>query len=173
MADPHVCERCAMVERTCCRLDPGNEASCFPLSQVERDRIVAEVGDGVTPFALEDNTGEFTENVKSLFPRQEELVAALFPVGEKHHRLATDADGACRLLGPNGCVLSREARPYYCRMFPLWPFGRSVRVFAFPTCLAYREGQTLYRILRLIGTTEQRLRDLQRELREAWGLPDA
>lgn len=171
MADPHVCERCAGQGPTCCRLEPGNEEFCFPLSEAERDRILAELGGDMGAFAQQANTSGFIANMKTLFPGEEELVEELFHPNKFHLRLAVDADGACRLLGPRGCTLSREARPYYCRLFPLWPVGKSIRAFVASRCLAQQEARGLRRLLAMMDTTEKAVRELHGRLRLAWGLP--
>lgn len=172
MADPHVCQRCSFEGPTCCQLDPGSEESCFPLSAVERDKILAELAGDAGAFARQANTPGFIENMKTLFPGEEELVEALFHPNKFHLRLAVDGEGRCRLLGPGGCILPREARPYYCRLFPLWPVGRSMRVFAAARCLAQREsrgGQA--RLMAVLGTSPKNVKELYGRLRLAWGLP--
>jgi len=171
VADPHVCQRCALRGPTCCCLEPGSEQGCFPLAEAERDRILAALPGNLGAFAREANAPGFLENMKALFPGEEDLVAGLFPPGGFHMRLAVDAGGRCRLLGPGGCVLPREARPHYCRLFPLWPVGRSIHVFAAERCLAWREGRSMRRLLALLDITEKNVRELHGRLRLAWGLP--
>ncbi|WP_035251753.1 YkgJ family cysteine cluster protein [Desulfocurvus vexinensis] len=171
MADPHVCQRCALLGPTCCCLEPGSEQGCFPLSETERDRILEALPGEAGAFAREANGPAFVANMKALFPGEEELVARLFPERGFHMRLAVDGRGRCRLLGPRGCVLPREARPHYCRLFPLWPVGRSIQVFAAERCLAWREGRGMRRLLVLLDTTEKSVRELHGRLRLAWGLP--
>ena len=171
MADPHVCLRCAWDGPTCCQLDLGCEESCFPLSDVERDKILSELAGDAGAFAQQANTPVFIENMKNLFPGEETLVAELFHPNKFHLRLAVDEAGSCRLLGPQGCTLSREARPYYCRLFPLWPVGRSVNVFALARCQAQRQTRSRRRLLELMGSSEKNVRELYGRLRLAWGLP--
>ena len=67
MADPHVCARCAASGPTCCTLTPGQEEFCFPLSEIERHRIL-EAGAGKGFFAQEANTSAFLDNLRKLFP---------------------------------------------------------------------------------------------------------
>jgi Fe-S-cluster containining protein len=171
VADPDICQRCAQGGPTCCCLEPGAEQGCFPLAPAERDRILGVLSGAAGAFAREANSPAFVENMKALFPGEEELVAELFPEGGFHLRLAVDAAGRCRLLGPQGCVLPREARPHYCRLFPLWPVGRTVMAFAAERCLAWREGRSLRRMLALLQTTEKNVKELHGRLRLAWGLP--
>lgn len=169
MNDPHVCARCAATGPTCCVLTPGQEEFCFPLSEIERHRIL-ETGAGKGFFAQEPNSSAFLDNLRKLFPGEEERLEQLFPARGFHHRLATGPDGRCMLLGPRGCTLPREARPYYCRLFPLWPERGEVMVFGAGRCLARQEARGLLPLLRLLGESETNLRHLHGRLRLAWGL---
>lgn len=169
MADPHVCARCARKGPTCCQLEPGNEEFCFPLSEMERDRILQHLAGDEGAFAQQANTKGFVENLYKLFPGEREAVDRLFPRTKFHIRLAVDQEGRCRLLGSQGCRLPREIRPYYCRLFPFW-FAGGLSVFTSSRCLVQREARTPRRMLALIGETEKRLKELYGRLRLAWGL---
>lgn len=170
MADPHVCARCALKGPTCCQLDPGNEEYCFPLSEMERDRILQELAGDEGAFAQQANSDRFIENLHKLFPGEQEAVDRLFPRTKFHLRLAVDDAGRCRLLGPQGCRLPREVRPYYCRLFPFWFVRGDMSVFTAERCLARQEAVTKRSILALIGEPEKRLKELYGRLRLAWGL---
>ncbi len=170
-ADPGICARCAANGPTCCQLEPGHERFCFPVSAVERDKIL-DCAEGMRgAFAQESNAKAFVDNMLSLFPDEAEAVHRLFPSTKFHLRLATDEQGRCTLLGPEGCVLPREARPYYCRLFPLWVVGRRINLFTAGRCLAQRQGTGLTGLLARLGTTEAKVRELHGRLRLAWGLP--
>jgi Fe-S-cluster containining protein len=170
--DPGVCARCALSEPTCCRVEVGQEEHCFPLSEMEWDRILDFSGDKGS-FVQESNTPPFVNNLKRLFPGEDALIDKLFPVHEHkfHLRLATRPDGACIFLRPQGCALPREARPYYCRLFPFWVQGSRLTMFTPPRCLAVRENRTLRRTLAALDMTQARARELHGRLRLAWGLP--
>ena len=170
MDDPHVCARCAGQGPTCCRLESGQEEMCFPLSEMERDRILQYLSGDAGAFARQANTEAFVSNTHSLFPRERNAVDELFPAGGFHLRLALDAEGRCRLLGPQGCTLPREVRPYYCRLYPFWFKPDGMYVFASSRCLAQNEAGTRRRLLSLFGTTEKKLKELYGRLRLAWGL---
>jgi len=168
MSDPKICARCAATGPTCCTLTPGHEEFCFPLSEIERHRILeTRAGKGV--FARERNTSAFLDNLLKLFIGEQARLEELFPAHGEHYRLATGADGRCMLLGPAGCTLPREARPYYCRIFPLWPDRGEVRVFSLGRCLARQEARGLAAIMRLLGETHPHLNHLHGRLRLAWG----
>lgn len=169
MDDPHICARCAEQGPTCCRLDTGQEEMCFPLSKMERDRILEYLGGDAGAFAQQANTDAFVRNTESLFPGEEEAVDKLFPKNGFHLRLAVDKDGRCKLLGSEGCMLPREVRPYYCRLYPFWFKPGGMYIFASSRCLAQREGGTKKRLMALIGGSEKKLKELYGRLRLAWG----
>ncbi len=169
--DPHVCKRCTDRGPTCCRLQPGEEEVCFPLSEMERDRIL-EFAKDKGAFVQQPNTRPFVENIKRLFPGDKELIEQLFPEHHFHLRLATRQDGSCVFLGPEGCTLPREARPHYCLVFPFWITGGSrMTVFTPPGCLAVEESGTVLKLLEHMGMTEAEVRHLHGRIRLAWGLP--
>lgn len=167
-ADPSVCHRCALLGPTCCVLTPGNEENCFPLSLAEKERIQTAVE---TPggFALQENTRAFIDSMYRLFPNEKKQVDALFPIKKFHFRLAVNKDGACSFLGPSGCVIPTEVRPYYCRLFPLWMSGDRITVFNTLTCLARQEAVNQKDVLRLIDASAESIRDLMGRLRLVWG----
>lgn len=168
--DSDVCRRCSLQGPTCCRIASGQEEYCFPLSQIEKERIQEHVP-YTGGFVLSPNSKAFIDNVCHLFPGEEDTVLRLFPEGKEHFRLAVDSLGACRFLGPEGCEIPQEARPYYCRLFPFWMAGRDVTVFDAPTCLARREARTLTRTLKCLDTNKAAIKDLYGRLRLVWGLP--
>ncbi|THB70764.1 MAG: zinc/iron-chelating domain-containing protein [Desulfovibrio sp.] len=168
--DPIICERCAEQGPTCCRLDPGMEEFCFPVSVKEWERILDHAGEKGS-FVQEANSSNFVDNIKRLFPRERELVDKLFPWHKFHLRLATDKQGGCVFLNSEGCTLPREARPYYCRVFPFWVTGNRINVFTPATCLAVKAGKNLRGIRQAMGISEAEIRDLHGRLRMAWGLP--
>lgn len=168
--DPGVCARCAASGPTCCHLDPVDAEFCFPLSEAEKNRILDSVSVS-GGFVLQDNSQAFVDNVCRLFPGEESLVRTVFPEGGSHFRLAVGSHGACRFLGAQGCIIPRDSRPYYCRLFPFWMIGGEVIHFDACICMARREGRSLAQMLNSIGTTRANIRDLFGRLRLAWGLP--
>lgn len=170
--DPGVCIRCAALGPTCCHLDPVDSEFCFPLSEMEKNRILdcSPISGG---FVFQANSRAFVDNVCRLFPGEEAVVRDVFAESDSHFRLAVGDDGACRFLGPQGCTISRESRPYYCRLFPFWVVGGEVIHFDAQICLARREGNSLPQILNSIGVNRAEIRDLYGRLRLAWGMPPA
>ncbi|WP_423747885.1 zinc/iron-chelating domain-containing protein [Fundidesulfovibrio terrae] len=169
LADAQVCARCALVNPTCCRLTPGEEDLCFPVSEIERQRIV-EFGPSKGGLTGSPNSKSFLDNLLRLFPRDKAHLATVFPHHGEHLRLATLPDGSCTFLGPTGCVLTREARPYYCRLFPFWVSAGAVAAFDVKTCLACHEGRTVMKMLPLLETTRAVVLELHGRMRMAWGM---
>jgi len=170
--DSDVCRRCSLQGPTCCRIAVGQEDFCFPLSQTEKERIQEHVPH-TGGFELSPNSKAFIDYLCRLFPGEEDAAKALFPEGKEHFRLAVDSLGACRFLGPEGCEIPQEVRPYYCRLFPFWMAGRDVIFFDSPTCLARREERTLNRMLMCLDSSRATVNDLYGRLRLVWGLPPA
>lgn len=170
-SDEPVCARCAAAGPTCCSLTPGQEEVCFPVSEMERARIVEADGLAVGGFVHQANTEAFLAQMGRLFPRDRKILPRIFPPGGEHLRLAVDRKGDCVFLRADGCRLPRDARPYYCRLFPFWISGGAVTAFAAPGCLVHREGRTVSRMLALLEYSEAGVRELHGRLRLAWGLP--
>lgn len=170
--DALVCARCAAISPTCCNLTPGQENLCFPVSEIERQRIV-EFGPLQGGLTGAPNSPEFLDNMLRLFPRDREHLLAIFPAHGEHLRLATHPDGNCSFLGPHGCTLSGEVRPYYCRLFPFWVSAGAVTAFDAKDCLACREGRIVSGMLPLFSLKRSTVRELHGRMRMAWGMsPD-
>lgn len=169
-SDPTVCKRCALQGPTCCRLEPGQDEFCFPLSQKEKERI-QDFQPDAGGFALQENTEGFLVHVQRLFPDEQDFIRELFPPRKFHFRLAVDDKGACRFLGSAGCRIPQELRPYYCRLFPFWVVNGTISVFDAVSCLARREAVHLLRLYDIFGLNAAQVRDLMGRLRLAWGLP--
>lgn len=170
-AEGNVCARCAERSGTCCSLEPGQEEFCFPLSELERGRMEA-AGAKAEHFARQANTEAFVDNLRRLFPGEDAAMTALFPPDGEHERLAVHPDGRCRLLGPAGCLLKREARPLYCLLFPFWMLGGERLYFQHAQCQALRESPGGAGLLAKLGASGREVRRLYSELRRSWGLPE-
>ena len=168
--DAHICARCAAHSGTCCRMQPGNEELCFPLSRSEWQRIVEHCNDK-GGFASQPNTKPFLQCMKRLFPADEKRLEAIFPPHGEHLRLASDNEGRCLFLSAAGCTLPRETRPWYCRLFPFWfmPNGM-LTMFTPDECLVYLESRSVRDAMQELGVTENELRLMFGRLRLAWGL---
>lgn len=166
-----VCARCARFSGTCCTLTPGQEEFCFPLSARERAAMEA-AGAKAEHFTRQANTPGFLDNLCRLFPGEAGTIQALFPAEGSHDRLTVSLTGECQLLGPAGCLLPRQARPFYCRLFPFWIRTGRQLYFEFDHCQAQRESQGGSGLLERLGMTGADVRHAYSELRRAWGLPE-
>ncbi len=119
-------------------------------------------------FVLVPNSPGFVEQLGFLMPDRD--IEAAFPEHGSHWRLATTAQGACIFLGPAGCVLDRQVRPTYCRLFPLWQYRGQLTWFAAAECLANEECPSLTAMLAAMGTSGKEVRTLFREMCEKLGL---
>ncbi len=169
VGDVPICARCALSGPTCCRLSPGQEELCFPVSEMERQRIV-EAGPARGGLTGAPNSRSFMAFMARLFPADRKLLPGIFPPHGQHLRLATRPDGACTFLGASGCALPREARPYYCRLFPFWVSAGAVTAFDAPGCLVRNQGRTVRDMLPLLGMTRGMVLKLHGCMRLAWGL---
>jgi Fe-S-cluster containining protein len=168
MTNPHVCARCSAIQPSCCIIKSEEEGICFPLFPEEVERISAAAGHERW-MAHEPNSPKFIEVMKKMLPLDRERIPELFPAGGVHPSLGVGEDGTCFFLGPEGCVLGRETRPYHCRLFPLWMKGSRIMVLE-ADCLARREARNLDGLLASVNLTRDAVRDLFSRLRRAWGL---
>lgn len=168
-AGPGVCAQCAGLGQSCCQLTPGQEEACFPLSEMEKDRIL-EAAPNLGGFCLSPNSAAFSAMLRRLFPGEGRALERQFPPGKEHWRLATPPGGDCAFLSPGGCILPNEARPYYCRLFPFWVMENDLTIFTAGYCLAVKQGKNVAGTLEAIGITRKRVHELFGRLRLAWGL---
>lgn len=168
---PDVCCRCAASGPTCCSLAGADEEFCFPISPTEMAAITGT--HPFTPPADGDifiqaaNTPGFVAQMGTLFPDWD--VETVFPASGAHWRLVTQK-GHCIFLGETGCLLERQVRPLYCRLFPLWPQGGLLTWFAAPQCLATEECVTLSAMLGAMGMSGQEARQIFLQMCSALGL---
>ncbi|MFP4167298.1 MAG: YkgJ family cysteine cluster protein [Desulfonatronovibrionaceae bacterium] len=155
----HICKRCSRVYKTCCRTEPENTANCFPLS-ISELRALNRCLPGIRASQEETNTPEFIGSLQRLLPNQREIVGQKFPEQGTHLRLNTDYNGACVFLDPNGCLLPREYRPLYCRLYPFWVYKGKVTLFDNPNCLALQETRSVNGLVKLFNTSTNRILEL-------------
>lgn len=167
--DPCICGLCAAEGPTCCQVTPGEVEVCFPLSPLEMDRI-RDVVEGEGWFAQAPNTEAFRTKLFQLFPRDRAVLDNLFPSTKFHYRFAVRPNGDCHFLGSGGCVLPREARPYYCRLSPVWMRHGEFSRIAQTGCKAVDESRNVATLMQAVDLTPARARDLFGKLRLAWGL---
>lgn len=172
-SDPPICATCASKSHTCCYVSSGNEDCCFPISKPEQERILKECGPEATEgafFAVTHNTPEFLSAMQNLFPNEQKILSVLFPKGQKHFRLATLNTGFCVFLGKQGCVLSREVRPWFCKLFPFWIQNGELTAFTASYCLVAKGAISPSGMLNIMEQKPEAMLDIFNKLRLDWGL---
>ena len=171
--DPSICAACAAKSHTCCYVSPGNEDQCFPLSQPEQARILpycsSSLG-GKKAFTKSPNSQEFLIAMRSLFPGEQALLDQLFPSGQYHLRMATLKTGYCAFLGEQGCILPRNARPWFCKLFPFWFQHGELTAFAANYCLVAKGAISPAGMLNIMGQEQAVVLEIFNQLRLDWGL---
>ena len=168
---PFVCARCATVNPTCCRTDPARSDKCFPLSEAEKERLLPHAASLGVPAAMEEeNTPEFLKLMRTLFPDKARELARAFPPGGTHLRLPLAGDGSCLFLQEDGCSLPRDARPWYCQLFPVWVLENFFDRFLPEACLLTREARRLQDVFTALGLRRDEAKALYRSLCRDWGM---
>lgn len=188
-----LCRECAGAGTSCCRTEPAVTHLCFPLSAAERRRLIPyapevvadtsapeggmaealpeeapDSGDAVCTW--ESNSPDFLKAMRGVFPGRRTDVERILPKGGRHLRLRTRADGACVFLGEGGCRLPRDARPWYCLLFPAWVRGTDVTLFVQESCLVARQACSPRHGLALMGVSAETVRRLFALLLRDWGM---
>ena len=169
--EPFICARCATVNPTCCRTDIADSDKCFPLSEAEKERLAPYAASlGIPAAESEENTPEFLRLMRFLFPDDRDALIAAFPPEGRHHRLPLAEDGACLFLREDGCALPRDARPWYCQLFPLWVRRKYFDRFQPESCLLTREAPSLRDVFAALGMTREQAGAVYSSLRHDWGM---
>lgn len=156
-------------------------SACLSVGQTSEnpeEALLPPLGEHCTPPAggdalcsSEANTEEFLQAMRSLFPREKDRLAALFPAQERHLRMRVRNDGSCVFQGRSGCRLPRAVRPWYCLLFPAWMQGNMVTLFMAQGCLFSQRAKSPMHGLKLLHTTREEVHGLFTALRKDWGLP--
>ncbi|WP_291321014.1 zinc/iron-chelating domain-containing protein [Desulfonatronospira sp.] len=144
----YICLRCSRVYPTCCRLKPGLEELCFPLSRQEQKNIQNHLLHSDF-FVEQSNTAKFISTMGRLLPDHYQKTRSIFTPDTCHLRLKTLSDGKCILLQDDGCLLPRHMRPFYCRLFPFWFYRGRLGYMASRECLAQQETREVKNLLKL------------------------
>ncbi|MCB2189210.1 MAG: hypothetical protein KQJ78_22565 [Deltaproteobacteria bacterium] len=166
-SDPHVCARCHVQGGGCCRLGhPDDQTKMFGLTPGEIAGITEATGLAPSDFLIHDQAAPdflaFLDQIHPIFRR-------LMPGGQRR-RLRVDATGRCHFLGPAGCRLPRDARPLYCRLYPIWftPDDR-LMVLISAHCLAQTDARSWREVLARLGHDEAHFRELFAQLSQLAG----
>ncbi len=106
---------------------------------------------GVPASAVEANPPDFLRLMGMLFPDRRRVLARVFPPQGRHLRLPLSEDGRCLFLQDDGCFLPRDARPWYCQLFPLWVRENFFDRFVPESCLLTREARGLRDVFTILG----------------------
>ena len=163
MHDPNICAQCHGQGAGCCRQGPLGAEKMFGLTEGEIEIMSQASGLAPDQFVVRDQASpQFLEFVERIHP----IFLSTMP-GGRRLRLKVGPQGACSLLGEQGCSLPWEARPLYCRLYPFWftPQGQ-LMVLMSETCLAQKGARSWRDVLANLGESEKRLRELFEQLRQ-------
>lgn len=158
--DPHICETCHQEGLGCCYLVDGTEEQMFGLTQGEIERMAEASGADPQKFTVTDRPPEwFVKFLKTIHPAFLQTMP-----GRRRRRLRINADGACFFASLTGCTLPRQARPYYCRLYPFWfTAAGQLMVLTSPFCLAQRKTKNPQKLLEIMELTQEGLREIFQE----------
>ena len=106
----------------------------------------------------------------SLFPVEKRALEKIFAPDEQHLRLATLPAGHCVFLKETGCALPRNARPWFCKLFPLWVYQQELTAFTPKYCLLTKAAKTPLAVLQKLELTLEEAQHTYNQLRLDWGL---
>ena len=161
--EAHVCAQCHLAGGGCCRASGEGVEYMFGLTRGEIEAVAQASGLEPGRFVVGDRPSpRFLAFLESLHP----LFLQTMPQGRRL-RLLLSESGDCCFLGPQGCRLSLEARPLYCRLYPLFvnPHGR-LMVLISETCLAQRGARSWREVMKRLGQDEAGVRELFAKLQK-------
>lgn len=170
--NPAICGECARHGPTCCRCGATENDVIAPLSATEWRQIQRLAPWAATSafVAREGNTPRFIAEMQRLFPDNPEAVAASFPPGATHLRLAQNNAGQCLFLGTQGCLLPTLARPLFCQIYPFWFIEGQLFSLGDPQCRALQTLGSTATMFAAFDTHPDLLQAIYLRLRQAWGL---
>ncbi len=154
--NPPICATCHLRGDGCCRIEPGYESFMFGLLPQEIERISLDTGMTSSQFTVTDTPrSDFVKELATWFPPQAEILRE-----GKRVRLMTD-HGTCVFLTDEGCSLSKDARPFYCRMYPFW-FDQqgNIHLTRSNTCLAQQGTASIFGVMSKLGVEREELEAL-------------
>jgi len=172
LTNPDICGQCDGMNSSCCTLRAeNNEGLPTPLSEPEVERILTLFKDKNHKDIVETriNTIEFINQMSILFPDMIDSVHKAFPADGIHYELKTVED-ACIFKDNDGCLLSNEARPLFCRIYPFWFFEGEPHFFQDVNCLALQNCETIPEVLLSLGTRPENLKQIHAQICEDWEL---
>jgi hypothetical protein len=136
----------------------------FGLTRPEVQAIARASGLAPAEFTVRDQAAPgILAAARAVHP----ALAGVMP-GGRRLRLELTGAGECLFLGPRGCRLPRQARPLFCRLYPVFVDARGrLALMADAGCLAQAGGAGPRRVLARLGGAPARTRRLMARL-VAW-----
>ncbi len=97
----------------------------------------------------------------------EKSIYKKFPEHKNHYELKT-MDKSCALLGDDGCILPKEIRPHFCRIYPFWFFEEKPHIFQDSDCLALATCKTVSEVFLALGTNPETLKQIHAQIFQDW-----
>lgn len=170
--DFNICKCCDEMGSSCCRVPKAEQGLIPPISMGEIGYIRKHGGlpgkAGRSFVVRKPNSKPFVKKMLDLFPYRSEEVRHVFPRRGMHYELAI-VNERCILLGPQGCILPRHARPLLCRIYPFWFYGEEPYIFANEQCLALQRCKTVQDLSLALRTNLGELYELYSQLCKRWG----
>jgi Fe-S-cluster containining protein len=158
MSNPSICARCHSLNQGCCFLQPETSEYMFGLSNSEIVNIAKQTKMNESEFVIEDIVKEgFVASLRQM----DDNFKFMFP--NRLRKKLMIKDDKCIFLSDNGCILSSENRPFYCRMYPFWFNNEGLFVIQSKTCLV-QENASIHNMMLKLETTELKLMQLY----DAW-----
>ncbi|MDL2316708.1 hypothetical protein LJC59_06470 [Desulfovibrio sp. OttesenSCG-928-A18] len=148
------------------------EPPCAPGAEQDPAEKLLPPAQGDAVCAPEDNTPDFIDSMRALFPGKKSRIEELFPLGQRHHALRTRRDGSCAFLSTSGCRLPRRVRPWYCLIFPAWILRGSLALFLPPDCFIGQRAGDPVQGLALMESSAQQIKEYFSALCRDWGLKE-
>ncbi|MFH1034004.1 MAG: hypothetical protein V1806_05805 [Pseudomonadota bacterium] len=158
-----ICARCHQAGGGCCRTGGDGVEYMFGLTWGEIAAMSAASGLDRDQFVVADQASPgFLAFLRSLQP----LLLRTMPRGRRL-RLRLEENGDCCFLGHEGCRLPVQARPLYCRLYPLLvnPHGR-LMVLMSQNCLAQQGARSWREVMKRLGMDEAGVRELFAKLQK-------
>lgn len=160
----NVCAQCAKIYPTCCTLSQ-EKGILFVLSPAEIKQIANYV-QKKNFFKTELNSAQLVQSLIAIFPDQKKDIIRIYPPNNYHFTLALKQD-KCYFLGEKGCLLPRQIRPFFCRIYPFWVRERRITLFKDNQCLALNQFKTVRELLKIFNISPEQILKLYQNYKQA------
>ncbi|WP_457572619.1 YkgJ family cysteine cluster protein [Desulfovulcanus sp.] len=154
----YICAQCSQTYSTCCKIKKELQEYCFPLSELEIEKIRKKVK--INDFYVQEkNSRNFIQKLISLLPEYRQRIIQIFPPHNIHYRLKTKDNGKCIFLTDNGCLLQKDIKPFYCQIYPFWIYNQKITYFENKYCLAQKKTKKIGHLLKLFSVSIESIED--------------